>query len=128
MDFYREKLCVNLLWKLRGEMTYWMDKSIFLIFANENGTMYQFIFLKKVKLKPMFIIVHLKLFLFLSLIRIFFKGMGNFLETVLGIQILLARSGPKNGLMTSHFVIKFPVTLFLHIYSTSQLCSNIFSS
>ena len=109
-------------------MTYWMGKSIFLIFANENGTMYQFIFLKKVKLKPMFIIVHLKLFLFLSLIRIFFKGMGNFLETVLGIQILLARSGPKNGLMTSHFAIKFPVTLFLHIYSTSQLCSNIFSS
>ena len=85
-------------------------------------------FKKKVKLKPMFIIVHLKLFLFLSLIRIFFKGMGNFLGTVLGIQILLARSGPKNGLMTSHFVIKFPVTLFLHIYSTSQLCSNIFSS
>ena len=107
-------------------MTYWMGKSIFLIFANENGTMYQFIFLKKVKLKP--IIVHLKLFLFLSLIRIFFKGMGNFLETVLQIQILLARSGPKNGLMTSHFVIKFPVTLFLHMYSTSQLCSNIFSS
>lgn len=40
----------------------------------------------------MFIIVHLKLFLFLSLIEIFLKGMGNFLETVLGIQILLPRS------------------------------------
>ena len=48
----------------------------------------------------MFIIVHLKLFLFLSLLRIFLKGMGNFLKTVPGIRILLARSGLKNGLMT----------------------------
>ena len=48
----------------------------------------------------MFIIVQLKLFLFLSLLRIFLKGMGNFLKAVPGIWILLARSGLKNALMT----------------------------